>query len=64
MECYSVIKKLHYEICGQMDGSRKIILSDVTQRQKDKYGMYLLIREYQPLITDYHSKIGRPRDFR
>ena len=30
-----------------MDGTRKnIILSEVTQTQKDKYGLYLLISEY------------------
>jgi hypothetical protein len=36
----------HYEIYRQMDGTRKIILSEVSQTQKDKCGMYLLIYGY------------------
>ena len=33
-------KQQHLEICGQMDGTRKKILSEVTQTQKNKHGMY------------------------
>ena len=43
LQCYSVIVKQNNYIhmtCRQMDGTRKIILSDVTQTQEDKHGMY------------------------
>jgi hypothetical protein len=38
-----LLKKWDCEICRQIDGIRKLILSEVSQTQKDKYGMYLLI---------------------
>lgn len=31
---------------GEMDGTKKIILSEVTQTQKDQHGMYSLMSEY------------------
>jgi hypothetical protein len=44
MEYYLVVKKQNNYIHRQMDGDRKkIILSDVTQTSKGKYGMYLFI---------------------
>ena len=51
LEHYSVvkIKTSHLEICMQMDGNRKKILSEVSelkQTQKDDHGMYPLISEY------------------
>ena len=41
-------KQGHLEICEQMDKTRKKknILSEVTQAQKDKHGMYSLINGY------------------
>ena len=48
MEYYLVKKKWPYEICKQIDRTRKekIILSEVTQTQKEKHDKYLLIDGY------------------
>jgi hypothetical protein len=48
MEYYSAVKKNHImKLAGkQMDVEKKIILSEVTLTQKDKYGMYPLICGY------------------
>ena len=35
-------KQCHLEICRQIDGTRKKILSEVTQTQKDKHGISLM----------------------
>ena len=36
-----LLKKYHHEICGQMDGTREITLSEIIQSEKDKqHGMY------------------------
>lgn len=38
--------KWHYEIFRQMNRTKKIILHEVTQTQKDKYGMCCFISGY------------------
>ena len=43
---------------------KKKILSEVTQIQKDKYGMYLLISGYYLLSNDDQTIIHRPRETR
>ena len=46
LEYYSVVKKQwHLEFCVQMNEIRKHY-PEVTQTQKDEYGMYSLISEY------------------
>ena len=39
-------KKQYLKICKEMDGTRKKILSELTQTQKDKHDMYSLISGY------------------
>ena len=46
MKYYSAIKKIIYEIPRQMDGPGGIILSEVTQLQKNSHDMYSLISGY------------------
>ena len=47
MEYYSVIKNNDImKFAGEWIEFGKIILSEVTQTQKDKYGMYSLISGY------------------
>ena len=38
--------QLHLEFCMQMDRIKNTILNEVTQTQKDEYGMHSLISEY------------------
>jgi hypothetical protein len=39
----------------------KVILSQVTQTKKKKYGMYSLISTYKPLKNDNQIIVHRPR---
>ena len=45
VEYYSAIKKKNNAICSNMDGTRDetLILSEVSQKEKDKYYMITLI---------------------
>ena len=43
MEYYSAIKRTNNVICSNMDGTRGFILSEVSQKVKDKYHMISLI---------------------
>ena len=45
MEYYSAIKKneIIHGICSNMDGTETLILSEVSQKEKDKYHMISLI---------------------
>jgi hypothetical protein len=46
-----------------MDGSKKKILREVTQIQKDKYGEYSLIMDIISCkVKDDHATIHRPRE--
>lgn len=46
-EYYSAVKKNSIMKCsGKWMQLEKIILSEVTQTQNNKYGMYSLVREY------------------
>jgi hypothetical protein len=49
-----------------MDGTRKkkIILSELTQTQEDKHGMYSLISRNYLFVKDNHAIIHRPREAR
>ena len=38
-----------------MDGTRKNILSDATQTQKDEHGMYPFTGEYELTAKDFYS---------
>jgi hypothetical protein len=50
MKYYSAIRKVHIEICRQINGTRKKIISnEITQNQKDKHDMYRLISGYSVL---------------
>jgi hypothetical protein len=46
MEYYSTPEKDDDDFCRQMDRTRKVILSEVTQTQKDMHDMYSLINGY------------------
>ena len=49
MECYSAIKNEDIMKCaGKWMELENIILSEVTQTQKDMHGMYSLISGYLP----------------
>ena len=43
MEYYSAIKRQTNAICSNMDGTRNSILSEISQKEKDKYHMMSFI---------------------
>ena len=45
---------------GQMDGTKKIILSEVTQTQKDTHGLQSFISGYK--VHDNHTTIHIPKE--
>jgi hypothetical protein len=54
MEHYSSIKNEDFmNLVGKWIKLENIILSEVTQTQKDKHGMYSLIHEYYLKSSDY-----------
>jgi hypothetical protein len=57
MELYSAIKKEDIMSCaGKWMNLEHIILSEVTQTQKDMHGMYLLISGYKPKNKQTNKK--------
>jgi hypothetical protein len=52
MNTIQLLKGGHNEFCRQMDGTRKYH-PQVTQTEKDMYGMYSLINGYQLKSTEH-----------
>jgi hypothetical protein len=62
MEYYSAIKnKDIIKFTGKWMELESVILSEVTQTQKDMHGMYSLLSGISHKIQDTHTTIHRPK---
>ena len=62
MGYHSAVKNNIMEFAGKWMEAEKIILSEVTQIQKDKHGMYPLIKIYLLLNKGNHAIVHRCRE--